>query len=270
MKAHKACPGTVLYKFESADRRQKGYLFGTMHVSDRAAFQYYDLAISYLQECRLVATEVDLDLGSSYNLAEMLKMKNGLTLQSFYTAKQYDKMTKVFQKHFGIDLRAVNNYVPFFVVNMVGEYELMRQGQQPLDLAIWNAAIERGIDRIGLEDFLEHYQVLSRIPLKDQAQQLLKLSKNITKFRRGILNVKHHYVNGDLRMLYKIAKQSLGTMKKIMLYDRNFIIAESCMRLSKEHKLFAAMGASHLWGNTGVIALMKRHNFKLKPIFIAS
>jgi len=238
-----------------------------MHINNVSAFSFYDLAIDALKSCDLLATEIDLDIGSSYDLNAMLTMGNGQSLDQFYTPKQYLKMRNQLIKSFDFDIENLKNFVPIFVANYISEKEMMKSSRQPLDLAIWQKAIELDIKRTGLENFEEHYQVLKRIPLEYQANLLLKLSKNISRFRSGMKSISGHYKNGDLRLLYKVTKKSLGKMKKIMLYDRNQIIANSIHGFAQNHKLFAAMGASHLWGKSGVIALMKKEGYQLKPIY---
>jgi len=267
LKRRQAQPGTVLYTFKSKDSLRKGYLFGTMHINNAPAFSFYDLGIEALKRCDLLATEIDLDIGSSYDLNAMLTMGPGQQLKQFYTAKQYAKMRRQLIKSFDVDIELLKSFVPLFIANYISEKEMMKTKQKPLDLAIWQQAIELDIDRTGLENFEAHYQVLKRIPLEYQAYQLLKLSKNISRFRSGMNSITNHYERGDLQMLYRITKKSLGKMRKIMLYDRNHIITESVHKFAADHKLFAAMGASHLWGKTGVIALLKNIGYELKPVY---
>ena len=263
----KVKPGTVLYAFHSKDHLQSGFLFGTMHVSDLTAFTFYELALEKMSTCELLATEIDLDVGASYDINALLSLDEGQSFHDYLRPKKYNKLKSIFLKSFNIDIDRFNTFLPLFLLNVITETELTQQGKSSLDITLWQNAIDLSIDRTGLENFNEHFDVLKHIDVDHQMQMLLKISRNISSFRKGVRTLSAHYSQGDLAKLFEITKKSLGKLRHVMLYDRNAVITSKINELSKESKVFAAMGASHLWGKKGIIALMKQKDFTLKPIY---
>jgi uncharacterized protein len=54
--------------------------------------------------------------------------------------------------------------------------------------------------------------------------------------------------------------------RKLMIYDRNIIMANRMVGLSEENSCFFAIGAAHLPGQKGVMALLKRQGYKIVPV----
>ena len=77
-----------------------------------------------------------------------------------------------------------------------------------------------------------------------------------------------YYLDADLRSLYIYTKKSLGKSRNHLLYKRNERLADRMVTIGKESSLFAAVGAAHLWGKFGVIRLLKKKGFQVKPVAI--
>jgi len=240
-----------------------------MHVSDPSAFAFAELASECLRTCDLLACEIDLDISSSYDVDSLLRMEEN-SISAMISDKKYNKMRKQFIRSFGLDIAMFDNYVPIFLVNLITESIMMREGREALDLFIWKKAIEYDIERTGLENFDAHYEILNKIPPEDQLKLLVKLSRNTKAFRKSLHTLKNLYAAGNYKMLYKMTRKSLGKLRKIMLDERNEIMVSRIEKLSEDKRLFAAMGASHLSGKNGIIAGLKRKAFTVKQMQQAS
>jgi len=261
---------TLLFHFISSDTLSSGYLFGTMHVNDDRAFTFYNQAKAFIDRCNIHASEVDLNVPTDYDMASMLQMRDG-ALSDLLSDHHYKKVQRVLLKSFDLDITPFDKMVPLLIVNRLTEM-ILSDGlyTTPLDLKLWEYAMSRGKQTVGLEDFCTHFNVLHKIPYNEQARALYKMSKNISAFRRSIIRLSEAYKAGDIRTLYKKSKASLGKMKKIMLHDRNEIMYDSIVKLAHLNRLFAAVGAAHLSGNQGLLARLKRNKFKVTPIYASS
>ena len=61
-------------------------------------------------------------------------------------------------------------------------------------------------------------------------------------------------------------KSGLGGFMDLMLYDRNRNWVETIKVQSAKEASFYAVGAGHLGGEEGVIALLRKAGFTVKPI----
>ena len=59
----------------------------------------------------------------------------------------------------------------------------------------------------------------------------------------------------------------MGKLRKLMIYDRNEFMTNNLVALTEEGATFCAVGAAHLPGGKGMLRMLKRSGFKVKPIF---
>ena len=74
------------------------------------------------------------------------------------------------------------------------------------------------------------------------------------------------YEQEDYQQLYKYGKKSLGKYKKILLTKRNYNIADSFLEKISHESVFLAVGAGHLAGQSGLLAILKKNGLNLKAI----
>jgi hypothetical protein len=74
------------------------------------------------------------------------------------------------------------------------------------------------------------------------------------------------YVAGDLQPLYQSAKKDAKGMRKVMIYRRNKLMTQRFEEISKKHSLFCAVGAGHLAGEKGMLRMLRKKGFVVKPV----
>jgi len=102
--------------------------------------------------------------------------------------------------------------------------------------------------------------------MKYQLDGLRAIGKNISKFRRKLFEVGVKYENEELTTLYKSTKKGSGGLSKILLFERNDLMADKFFKLSEKQPVFAAVGAAHLPGKMGILTNLKRRGYKVRPI----
>jgi len=95
---------------------------------------------------------------------------------------------------------------------------------------------------------------------------LSDISKNISGFSKEHHKMTTLYEQQDIHQMYRSTKKSIGGARKILLYNRNAIMAERIERMAREQTIFSAVGAAHLAGKKGVIKLLKNAGLKVKPV----
>ncbi|HMP32610.1 MAG TPA: TraB/GumN family protein [Saprospiraceae bacterium] len=67
--------------------------------------------------------------------------------------------------------------------------------------------------------------------------------------------------------MYKKSKKNLGGIRKLMLYDRNYAMADKVITIlqhDSENSHFFCFGAAHLEGGKGVLSYLKKEGYKVK------
>jgi uncharacterized protein YbaP (TraB family) len=130
-------------------------------------------------------------------------------------------------------------------------------------------AKEKSIEIKGLEKLQDQIDVFDKIPYKVQSDMLVKTLLNIDSAKIEFHEMLDVYKKKDINQLNILTskQEDFGEYQNILLNDRNRnwipIIGEE----AKKRPTFFAFGAGHLGGETGVISLLRKTGFTVKPIF---
>lgn len=256
----------------SQDNHIKGYLFGTMHVSGKVAFSNFDLIYSLIDQCDCLATEISLDQETQKEMGRHTHMPDHTSLEELLSEKKYHKIEGLLLKHFGLDLEIFNNIMPLFLINIITQKSIFDDENLlnvSMDFECWKYAQSQGKELTSVESLEEHINTLYAIPLDYQIKALKDAMSNIPKFRKKAKKMIQVYKSQDIHKLYKESKKSIGDIKDVLLYDRNYIMADNIYRISQDIKTFFAFGAGHLSGKKGVIKLLKEKGLSVKPMSLS-
>lgn len=257
---------TLLWQIDGIDLPGTSYLFGTMHVKDRRAFQYTDIVYQKIDACTTFATEFNLEeLAMNFDPTSMF-LPDSQTLDQLLPPKVYRKLEKIFRKSVGIELQQYNRRLPMLVSSIVSESILSKDMPHSLDEHLWTYARSKEKITLGLETYLEQVEILNKIPIKHQLKALIEVGKNFKRHRKSLLKMTHMYERSDIRQLHKAGTKNAGGLKKLLIFDRNRLMAERMQNFMSEQTIFCAIGAGHLAGKKGVLRLLKQQGFKVKPV----
>lgn len=256
----------LLWRLELPNTSHYSYVFGTMHVKDIKAFDYQDLVCSKIDESDVFATEINLNQAAEVLSAQSMNLPDGKELSDYYSPKQYQKISRFFTKITGFSLDHFADSQPMQLTNILTGSILSQDKQFSLDEFLWRYAESKDKILLGIETVQEQVDLMHKIPLEFQFKSLYKMAKNETKFRRDLNRMTDIYQSGDLRKILKSAKKSTGGLRKMLIYNRNIIMADRIKQLASEQSIVAAVGAGHLGGKKGVLKLLKDQGVKIKNV----
>jgi uncharacterized protein YbaP (TraB family) len=125
----------------------------------------------------------------------------------------------------------------------------------------------------GLETMAYQLSIFDTIPYKMQALQLVKYvdaaktgKDDDAKEYDKLLNA---YKDQDLSKLEEITKASdigISSFTDILLYNRNRNWIEKLKDILADHSVLVAVGAGHLPGDKGLINLLRKAGYTVKPV----
>lgn len=257
---------TFFWQLSDPGLIKETFLLGTMHVQDLRAFSNLEFIKEKIDSADAFAAEYHLG-DKNMGLAAKLGLPAGVSLNGLIPEKKYFKLRKIILKSTGIDLDYFQNISPFMLTGLIGSQLLGKHMPQSLDEHLWNYARDHNKTMLGIETFEEQIQVLEQIPLDDQVKMLLGLGKNINRFRKHTLHSANLYQQGKFKQLTKSVIKNAGKLRKVLVYQRNEIMADRIHALAQGQRLFATVGAGHLGGGKGVLRLLKRKGVKVSPVF---
>lgn len=258
---------SLLWQVDGTSLAGTSYLFGTMHVKNNKAFKKRAVVYDKILACEAFATEFDLEEVNQSRDPAVFLMPQGLTLEHFIPIKKYQKLWKIFKKVAGLNLDHLKHLQPLVIINFIDEVILSTDMPLSLDAHLWEFAQQSNVKTMGIESFLEQIQILQQIPLDYQIEALIAIGKNISRHRRNLIKMAEMYEREELTQLYKTARKGGRNLKRLLLDNRNHIMADRLFHQFQEHSLLFAVGAGHLAGENGLLRLLKLRGLKVKPVY---
>jgi len=266
---------TLLWQISGNGLPRPSYLFGTIHMicSDDAALS--DSLIAAIENCDAVYFEVDMD-----NLFEMLgvmrkmKMRNDTTLADLLSKEDYDKVKVYFEnKETLLPFSVLETYKPLLAASMLMEGSTECESPEAMEEVIMKEAKQRGKSVKGLETMAFQMSIFDTIPYKMQAMQLLKYiddaDKGATDDTKEYDKLMQAYKDQDLSKLEELTKTTdmgIANFTDILLYNRNKNWVEKLKTILPDKSVVIAVGAGHLPGSQGVINLLRKAGYIVKPV----
>ncbi len=266
---------SLLWEISGNGLTKPSYLFGTMHVSNKQVFHLSDSFFYAIKRTDVVA----LELNSETWQKDMVQMdKDGETYQKFYTEKSLtgsyvNAGTFKVDKNFITDIKYALKRQPYIINSLLYRNN---QGQDDyeedtfLDMYIYQTGKKLGKRSSGVESYYE-MQMLSMGAEIDRSNEKVKKKKNydLDYSDNPQQKADEAYRKGDLDLLDSLEKMMLESeaFTEKFLYRRNEKQANSMDTIMKKgNSLFVGVGAAHLAGERGVIELLRKKGYKLRPI----
>ncbi len=272
---------SLLWEITGKGLKKPSYLYGTMHVSDKMVFNLPDSFFVALKNCDAVALELDMDtwMDDIMMMQEAEQNKNTVP----YVSKPY----AFYRNAFSVDAPKENDLKSILQFSPNISNRLMYRNSKQnsdyeednyLDVFIFQAGKKLNKKIIGLEVF-KKTEELSKMAEEDEEseedakakeeereQKRLRL-KEIRGDKAYYDKLEDAYRKGDLDLLDSLSKLSSEPgFLKYMLYERNEIMAKRMDSIIQKTPLFTGVGAAHLAGQKGIIELLRRMGYTVRPV----
>jgi uncharacterized protein YbaP (TraB family) len=123
---------------------------------------------------------------------------------------------------------------------------------------------------LGLETVQEQFGALDKMGMKKQADlMLVKMIENWNEGKQELKQLMSDYKNQDVEAMFEdMAKSKTmdAEFENDLLVTRNQNWIPKIQKITKEKPTFFAVGAGHLGGKKGVIALLRESGFTVKAV----
>lgn len=243
------------------------YLFGTMHTDDNRVTEFSPQVIDALKSVDTFMMEAEPSEDPS-----ILMMQNA-NLVDLLTEAEFEQVRALADFHV-MHLGAAIQMKPWLLAVI---FDLPKP-QTPF--AQDNLLMTKSIDfskRVkGIETSREHFGIMDSFSLDEQMVMLRAVLKRSAEQKaRDFERLMAAYLSGDSDKISALDEQITSAMlpKEIwtkmrlkLLDERNVVMAQRTIKVAHEKPVFVAVGASHLAGDTGLIAAFKKAGFKLTAL----
>jgi hypothetical protein len=256
------------------------YLFGSIHVADKSVYPLNEQIENAFQRSDVLVVEVDETQADPVELNNLMLSK-GLYPVPETVAQHIDKSTyqqlQDFLKKTGIPYATVARMRPGVIAITLTVARLQQLGYSP-ELGIDRyfmqkaraaekeiAQLETAIDQLNLllgfsnEDLLLKHTIISL----DQADTLFK--EILQAWKAGDVNKIEQIMLEDPVSDYP----EFESLMERMFVKRNINMTQSISELLQtKQTYFVVVGAGHMVGDQGIVALMKDHGFTVNRLSI--
>jgi len=143
----------LLWKIEGKQLTQPSYLFGTMHVKDKRAFNFSDSVMTAIERCELFALEVEPHSAVIVMFDKMIDADTTNYLQELFNEDEYKKFKDIFEKRTGYKYDDLNSKNPMILQTMLTpDYSKSDDKQIVVDAYLYGIAKTMNKTMTGLED----------------------------------------------------------------------------------------------------------------------
>lgn len=266
---------SLLWEISGNGLKKPSYLIGTMHVSNKLAFNLPDSFYIAIKHAQVVALETnpetwqeDMDKYEFENASSYFS-KYGNTGPSDYltnsTLKFYPYYSKI-EKALYTNSMAINSLLYRSYGNNTADFE----EDTYLDMYIFQCGKKLGKRVAGVEDYGVSMKLMAEAyqdAAKDKNKKQRQYGEGTDDY--SLERLQEAYRTGNLDLLDTINKfnSTSAAFDEKFLYRRNDLQAESIDSILKSGStLFVGVGAAHLPGQRGVIEILRKKGYKLRPV----
>ncbi|MGE0768773.1 MAG: TraB/GumN family protein [Hyphomicrobiaceae bacterium] len=273
----------LLWRVSRADVKPS-YLFGTIHLTDKRVTKLSDAVSSALARAKRVALEV-ADVSPQAFAVALGRVHDRVVFsddRSVFETLNETERTSMSAALVGVGIPSESQKAlrPWFVTMMLAipKCERMRleAGLQPLDLQIGALARKRGAEVLSLETLEGQLSAMASIPETDQIIVLKAALKTIAQTPDAIESMVQRYLSKDIATILPMQAELLraagfdpaimDSFYRAVLSARNPGMRDAALPILAQGEAFIAVGALHLAGENGLVALLRAAGFEVDAI----
>lgn len=248
-----------------------GYLLGTIHSEDPRVLDFTDEFLTQLKTCQVFAMEMVPDLPTLTRLTEYMQYPDAGSLRQLIGQERFDRV-----------LQALSGYqVPLGWKEKMKVWAVMMTLSVPppetgffMDFSLSLRAAGAGLKVMGLETLEQQLSFLEDMPM---AYQLSLLDQALADYQRvGEIHQQlvDAYLGGDLVVLSQLSEKQFDQLDieirnyftELGIDARNRRMVDNLLPLLRASQVFVAVGALHLAGDNGLVALLRGQGYELTPL----
>ena len=262
---------TLLFEITGKGLQHPSYLFGTMHILCADDAKLSEAMKKIIRETGQVYFEIDMDnLQEMMGALQYLRMNDGKQLSDFLTEAEYERVKKYFEQNKSLlPFSMMSRFKPYFISSLIGEQMMTCEKKNGMETLIMSESKQYDKEIRGLETTKFQAGIFDSIPYDKQAKDLVNYIDSIDNYREITGQLVDTYRDQNLQQLDSLMHKSDPGMEQYMdllLYDRNRNWVKQMPAIMAARPTLFAVGAGHLPGEQGVIKLLIKAGYTVKPL----
>ncbi|HTO48587.1 MAG TPA: TraB/GumN family protein [Burkholderiales bacterium] len=249
------------------------FAFGTIHVADPRVTIAQPVGDA-LARSRTLALELGSQVASD-EVLELEQLQDGQRLQPLIGEDTF-KRVRIELAAQDVPERLIERMKPWAAMIKVARAQ-PRSSEPGLDQQLLVAAHARGVKVMALEWVEEQIAAFDAVPLETQVALLKHALADHAALEAGLDATIDAWLRGDLARLAKLSAGShdrfseMGRhylqLTKHIIHDRNVLMHHRLVMPLRGGRVFVAVGALHLHGEKGLLAMIARDGYRVTRLY---
>jgi hypothetical protein len=261
---------SLLWKISGNGLKEPSYLFGTIHITCDATLS--EKVKTALDKTQQLCLELDMDDPNlQVEMMNSMMMQNGVTMKSLAKPEDFKTVDAFLTTNLGFSAEMLNPVKPFMVSAMLYP-KMLNCEMQSVEAELIKIAKTQNEKVIGLETASEQLAVFDAIPYHEQMNELVITAKdNMQRDKTELTEMMAIYKSENVEAMITFTEKSPNAMTSkygdVLLKNRNQNWISRITTIAKNKPTFFGVGAAHLGGKEGVIALLRKAGFTVEAVY---
>jgi hypothetical protein len=266
----------LLWKVSGNGVKKASYVYGTIHLIPKNELSFGNSFDKAFESTQRIAFEIDMkemtNMRTQIGLMTKAFMAGGKTLKDLLPAEDYQFVHEKLEGK-GLPPQFMERLKPMFLSTLVTsdeeELDLGGASMTSVEMELYKKSKKRSMESAGLETAAYQMAIFDSIPYEVQAQMLVETLRSGEGAGADYQKMVDMYRAQDIQsMQAMIADEAFGMeqYQHLLLDKRNQNWIPVMARMMRAKPTFFAVGAGHLGGDQGVIALLRREGFKVEAV----
>ena len=259
----------LLWEISGTGLQQPSYLFGTIHMICKEDFAFSEIAKQKFNNSKQVYLELDMDDPQLQSvMMGLMQLPDKESLKNKLGESNFNRLDSFLKKEMNMNLALFDRFKPMMLMSLLAQRLLSCAAMESYEMNFVKMASEQKKELLGLERVEDQVAVFDAIPDSLEIRSIMNMVNDFESQKKEFTRMSSLYKAQNLESLYQLlvaSPEMMGSQELLLdRRNRNWIpIMESAM---KKSSTFFAVGAGHLAGSQGVLELLRKQGYKVKPI----
>ena len=255
-----------------SDDAEPSYLFGTIHTEEREVLALVDEVADELKSSRMFVMELEPRPGTVEELSLKMHFSDGRNLRKVVGESLFES---------AVEAMATYNVPQGLVVKMKPWAVVLTLSVPPpktgmfLDMVLYMMALRNEIPVLGLETVDEQLEFFDTLRDDQQVALLEETLAARDQLEKSFKELLTAYLDRDLAEMERLNNKYLDEtdpeiaelFRDRLLNARNLRMLDRMLPALHNGRVFIAVGALHLPGETGLIRGLREKGYRVTPIY---
>jgi uncharacterized protein len=211
---------------------------------------------------------MEMDLDPSQYQTIMNDMLMPYSLDSLLSPEDYAKVERFISDSLHLGMMFFNRMKPFFTYQTIYTSVALGKDAESYELRIAEQFREKNKPVQGLETLQYQTALFDKIPYALQARMLVQAIENTSRMKEELDSLISLYKKEDIEAMVKQSMDTseLAPYSGMLLNDRNSEWIPEIRKLIAKETVFIAVGAAHLGGEKGLLSLLRKEGYTVRPV----